>query len=164
MIKGFPLKSRIWYADLGRLVHVQFIGSGCFYGTGPTLTAEFMRKLPSAVRTALYLLTVQQGFKSPGHGFKRDSQTLVSWSWKNLFSLTYLRGLKFKSKIFWESKCKNEMWALSQKISEGLKVAWKTKKAQSVSKLAEIHKDQTQKSRIEMWSRSTELRIRDLEP
>lgn len=68
--------------------------------------------------------------------FKGDPWTHVSWRWTNLFSLTYLGGLEFNCRFFWESKWKIFLWAVCCKTSEGLRVTWKIKNLQSVSMLA----------------------------
>ena len=147
---------------LRRLVHVQFTSSGCFYGTAPALTAEFTRKLLSAVRTALYLLTVQKDFQSWGHRFKRDSQTLVSWSWNNIFSLTYLKVRNSRVEFLenQNERMRCERWAMKSLKNT---VSWKIKRGHSASTLANVQKDQTAKSELQMWSISAELRVRGLQ-
>lgn len=73
-------------------------------------------------------------------GFKDDPWTQVSWNWTNLFSMAYLEGHKLNCRFFWESKWKNDMWAVCCKISGGLGVVWKTKNPQSVSVQAKYSK------------------------
>lgn len=78
--------SRIYYLDL-ESDRCAIIESTCFYGTVPALTAEFRRKLPSAVRTPLCLLAEKQdlGFwglslkVTLGHKFCEDELIYFLW-------------------------------------------------------------------------------------
>lgn len=67
VVEGVCLKPRMRYTDLGgwsEVYRCPAYQSWLLYGPAPAVPAEFMRKLSSAVRTALHLLTVPQDSKS----------------------------------------------------------------------------------------------------
>lgn len=103
VVEGVCLKPRMRYTDLGGWSEVYWCPayqSWLLYGPAPAVPAEFMRKLSSAVRTALHLLTVPQDSKSWECGFQRDSGTRISWGGKNCFLWFIWEGWNLRVEFF----------------------------------------------------------------